>query len=174
MSLSCHRRSSQAGHLVVRELLGRYEIHGRLSEDDVLEAASEILLEKCRRHGVMSDPDAVKQFLQARLGGLDHERFDVLWLDTQHGLIAAETLADGTINQASVYPREVVKASLRHSASAVVFAHNHPSGLAEPSAADRVLTERLKQALALIEVRVIDHIVVSGTQSVSFSERGWL
>ncbi|MEC9358627.1 MAG: JAB domain-containing protein [Pseudomonadota bacterium] len=172
MSLSCHRRSS--GNLVIREMLGRYETHGRLSEADVLEAASDILLERCRRHGILQSPSTVKQYLQARLGGLESEQFDVLWLDNQHGLIAVETLSTGTIDGASVYPREVVKAALRHNAKAAVFSHNHPSGVAEPSAADRSLTERLRQALAVIDVRVLDHVVVSGTGCVAFSERGWL
>jgi DNA repair protein RadC len=174
MSTLHYRQPSSAGAIVVRELLGRYEIHGRLSEQDVLEAASEILLEKVRRQGVMDSPAAVKQFLQARLGSLDHERLEVLWLDSQRGLIAVETLAIGTLNQAPVYPREVVKAALRHNADAAVLAHNHPSGHAEPSGADRSITERLKQALGLIDVRVVDHLVVSATACVSFAERGWV
>lgn len=172
-TLRCHQPAT-AGALVVRELLGRYEIHGRLSEEDVLQAASEILLEKVRREGVMDRPETVKRFLQARLGSLDHERFEVLWMDSQHGLIAIETLSIGTLNQASVYAREVVKSALRHNAGAVVMAHNHPSGHAEPSAADRTLTERLKLALNLVEVRVLDHLVISATECVSFAERGWL
>lgn len=174
MSMSCHSQPSRAGALVVRELLGRYEIHGRLSEEDVLEAASDILLEKVRREGVLDRPETVKRFLQARLGNLDHERFEVLWLDAQHGLIAVETLSIGTLDQASVYAREVVKSALRHNAGSVVMAHNHPSGHAEPSGADRTLTERLTQALRLIDVRVLDHLVVSATECVSFAERGWL
>jgi len=174
MSTMHYRQPSEAGTLVVRELLGRYEIHGRLSAEDVLEAASEILLEKVRRQGVMDRPETVKQFLQARLGNLDHERFEVMWLDTQHGLIAVETLAVGTINEARVFPREVVKAALRQNANTAVLVHNHPSGHAEPSAADRALTERLKQALGLIDVRVLDHMVVSATEFVSFAERGWI
>jgi DNA repair protein RadC len=174
MSTLRYRQPSSAGALVVRELLGRYEIHGQLSEDDVLEAASEILLEKVRRQGVMDRPETVRQFLQARLGGLDHERMEVLWLDSQHQLIAVETLAIGTLNQATVFPREVVKAALRHNANSALLVHNHPSGRAEPSAADRSITERLKQALGLIDVRVIDHMVVSANESVSFAQRGWL
>ncbi len=174
MSTLNYRQPTSAGAIVVRELLGRYEIHGQLSEEDVLEAASEILLERVRRQGVMDRPETVKQFLQARLGSLEHERFEVLWLDTQHGLIAVETLATGTINEARVFPREVVKAALRQNANTAVLVHNHPSGHAEPSAADRVLTERLKQALGLVDVRVLDHLVVSATECVSFAERGWV
>jgi len=97
-----------------------------------------------------------------------------LWLDSQHGLIAVETLATGTINEARVFPREVVKAALRQNANTAVLVHNHPSGHAEPSAADRALTERLKQALGLIDVRILDHLVVSATECVSFAERGWV
>lgn len=174
MQTSGQRPPSGAGDLVVRELLGRYEVHGRLSTDDVLEAASEILLEKCRRLGVMNTPEMVKQFLQARLGSLDHERFEVLWLDTQHGLIAIETLAVGTIDRASVFPREVVKSALLHNASAAVLVHNHPSGHTEPSCSDRTLTERLKQSLGLIDVRVLDHMVVSAGGCLSFAEKCWL
>ena len=174
MSTLHYRQPASAGAIVVRELLGRYEIHGQLSEQDVLEAASEILLEKVRRQGVMDRPETVKQFLQARLGSLDHERFEVLWLDAQQGLISVETLAVGTINEARVFPREVVKAALQQNANTAVLVHNHPSGHAEPSAADRALTERLKQALGLIDVRVLDHLVVSATECVSFAERGWV
>ena len=174
MSTLHNSQPTSAGAIVVRELLGRYEIHGRLSEEDVLEAASEILLEKVRRQGVMDRPETVKQFLQARLGTLDHERFEVLWLDANQGLISVETLAVGTINEARVFPREVVKAALRQNANTAVLVHNHPSGHAERSAADRAVTKRLRQALELIDVRVLDHLVVSATECVSFAERGWV
>lgn len=174
MSMLHYRQPSTAGAIVVRELLGRYEIHGQLSEQDVLDAASEILLEQVRREGVLDSPKAVRKYLQSRLGGLDHERLEMLWLDSQRGLIAVETLAIGTLNQAPVFPREVVKSALRHNADAAVLAHNHPSGHAEPSAADRTITEQLKQALALIDVRVLDHLVVAATEAVSFAERGWV
>lgn len=169
-----NRRPIVTGPSLVRDTRGRYIIHGQLTDNDVLSTAATILLEKCQRLGVMNDPATVKRFLQARLGPLDCEHFDVLWLDSQHRLISVETLASGTIDSATVYPRIVVKAALRNNAAAAVLSHNHPSGCAEPSTADRLLTERLKQALSLIDVRVIDHFVVSAETSVSFAERGWL
>lgn len=171
---SRNRRPEAARPSLVRDTQGRYIVQGPLNDDEVLSAAAAILLEKCQRHGVMSSPSAVMQFLRNRLGTLDHERFECLWLDAQHRLIAVETLSTGTLDGATVYPREAVKAALRHNAAAVLFAHNHPSGHPEPSAADRALTERLKAALALIDIRVLDHLVVSAEGGVSFSERGWL
>jgi len=114
-------------------------------------------------------------FLRLHLAGLDHEVFFALWLDAQNRLIAAEELFRGTLTQTSVYPREVVKRALAHNAAAVVLAHNHPSGVAEPSAADGLLTRELKQALALVDVRVLDHFIVTGqAQPLSFAERGLL
>jgi DNA repair protein RadC len=106
--------------------------------------------------------------------GKEHECFVVLFLDSQHRLIVVEELFRGTIDGAAVYPREVVKAALRHNAAALVLSHNHPSGVAEPSAADRALTERLRSALAVVDVRTLDHVVVGGTAAVSFAERGWM
>ena len=110
----------------------------------------------------------------AQLRGKPHEVFAALFLDNQHRVLAYQELAQGTLDGAAVYAREVVKAALKHGAAAVIFAHNHPSGVAEPSAADRVLTEKLKQALALVEIRVLDHFIVGEGPPVSFAERGWL
>jgi len=169
-----NRRPDAVRPSLVRDTRGRYIVQGPLTEDTILSAAETILLERCRRLGVMSSPSAVMDFLRSRLGALDHERFECLWLDSQHRLIAVETLAIGTIDGAAVYPREAVKAALRHNAAAVLFAHNHPSGHPEPSAADRALTERLRVALAVIDIRVLDHLVVAAEGGVSFSERGWL
>jgi DNA repair protein RadC len=168
------RRPGAARPSLVRDTQGRYVVQGPLTDDSILSAAEAILLEKCQRLGVMSNPSAVLDFLRSRLGALDHERFECLWLDSQHRLIAIETLATGTLDGATVYPREAVKAALRHNAAAVLFAHNHPSGHPEPSAADRAVTERLKAALAVIDIRVLDHLVVSAEGGVSFSMRGWL
>jgi DNA repair protein RadC len=105
---------------------------------------------------------------------LEHELFIALFLDSQNRLIACEELFRGTLAQTSVYPREVVKAALRHNAAAVIFAHNHPSGIAEPSRADELLTAALKQALAVVDIRTIDHFIIAGTVAVSFAERGML
>lgn len=138
-----------------------------------LEMARRHLRERLRARDVLQDPAAVRDYLRARLRELPHEVFLALMLDNQHRVIECVELARGTIDGASVYPREVVQQSLSHRAAAVIFAHNHPSGVAEPSAADRALTARLKSALALVDIRVLDHFVV-GEEVVSFAERGWL
>lgn len=139
----------------------------------VLEMARRHLVENLKERSALKDPAAVREYLIAELRERDHEVFAALFLDNQHRTLAFEELARGTLDGASVYPREVVKAALKHGAAAVIFAHNHPSGVAEPSAADRVLTERLKAALALVDIRVLDHFVV-GEDVVSFAERGWI
>ncbi|UAN17699.1 RadC family protein [Enterobacter asburiae] len=117
---------------------------------------------------------AVRDWLRLQLAALEREAFTVLWLDNQHRLIAHDTLFLGTINSITVHPREVVKSGLKNNAAAAVLAHNHPSGEAEPSQADRLMTERLKQALDLVDIRLLDHLVVGGMDIVSFAERGWL
>lgn len=121
-----------------------------------------------------SNPKAVKDYLRLALGGRQQEVFMVLFLDSQNRLIASEELFHGTLTQTSVYPREVVKRALVHNAAAAMLAHNHPSGLTEPSQADRLLTTALQQALALVDIRVLDHIVVGEQEALSFAERGWL
>ncbi len=120
----------------------------------------------------VTSPGEVKSYLRLKMEPLEHEVFSVLFLDNKHGVIRFETLFRGTINAASVYPREVVKEALAVNAAAVVLCHNHPSGVAEPSLADRKITERLVKALALVDVRVLDHIVVGHGEMVSFAERG--
>ncbi len=139
----------------------------------VLTLARRHLLKDLEQRDALKDPRSVKAYLQSRLRESGHEVFAALLLDNQHRVIEYVELAQGTLDGASVYPREVVKAALRHGAAAVIFAHNHPSGVAEPSAADRVLTERLKAALALVDIRVLDHFVV-GEEVISFAERGWI
>ncbi|EAQ3105084.1 DNA repair protein RadC [Salmonella enterica subsp. enterica serovar Stanley] len=118
--------------------------------------------------------NAVRDWLRLHLAPLEREALLVLWLDNQHHLIAHDTLFLGTINTITVHPREVVKAGLKHNAAAAVLAHNHPSGEPEPSKADQRITERLKQALDLVDIRLLDHLVVGGMEITSFSERGWL
>ncbi|NGY06665.1 RadC family protein [Solimonas terrae] len=140
----------------------------------VLELARRHLAEELQRGDGLNDPLAAERFLRARLRDLDHEVFAALFLDAQHRVLAFEVLAQGTLDGAAVYPREVVKAALRHRAAALIFAHNHPSGVVEPSAADRALTERLRQALATIDVRVLDHLVIGEGAPASFAARGWL
>jgi DNA repair protein RadC len=140
----------------------------------VLELARRHLAEELQRGDALSDPLAAERFLRARLRDLDHEVFAALFLDAQHRVLSFEVLARGTIDGAAVYPREVVKAALRHRAAALIFAHNHPSGVVEPSAADRVLTERLRQALATVDIRVLDHLVIGEGSPASFAARGWI
>ena len=139
-----------------------------------LEIARRVLAEGLPSRHALSDPGATRRYLSAWLRDRDREVFAALFLDSQHRVLAAEELSHGTLDAASVYPREVVKRALAVRAAAVIFAHNHPSGVSEPSSADRLLTERLKQALALIDVRVLDHFVVGEGAPTSFAERGWL
>ena len=140
----------------------------------VLEIARRHLGELLAEPTGLKDPGQARDFLRARLRDLPHEVFAALFLDSQHRVLAFEVLAQGTLNAASVYPREVVKTALRHNAAALIFAHNHPSGVAEPSPAGRSLTTRLKDALGLVDIRVLDHFVVGEGAPVSFAERGWL
>ncbi|MFT4047198.1 MAG: DNA repair protein RadC [Solimonas sp.] len=140
----------------------------------VLELARRHLAEELQQGEALNDPLAAERFLRARLRDLDHEVFAALFLDARHRVLAFETLAHGTLDGAAVYPREVVKAALRHRAAALIFAHNHPSGAVEPSEADRVLTEKLRHALATVDVRVLDHLVIGEGAPASFAAHGWL
>lgn len=140
----------------------------------IFEMSRRALLEEMRERDVLTSPQAVRQYLSLKIGTLPREVFMGIFLDAQHRVLAIEELFSGTLTQASVYPREVVKSALHHNAAAMIFAHNHPSGVAEPSQADHTLTEALQAALKLIDIRVLDHFVVAGNQVVSFSERGWL
>ena len=180
---------------LARELVGRFGSLNRMfsaSQDElsavhgmgpakyvqlqaVLEMSRRALTEEMKQSDTLNTPGAVRDFLRLQLAGLAHEVFFALWLDAQNRLIAAEELFSGTLTQTSVYPREVVKKALWHNAAAVVLAHNHPSGVSEPSSADQHLTRELKQALALVDVRVLDHFIVAGaSQPLSFAERGLL
>ena len=138
----------------------------------VLELARRALAQQLTQKPLFNTPQAVRDYLQLQLGGLHHEVFAVLFLDSQHRLIALEEMFRGTLTQTSVYPREVVKQALTLNASSVVLAHNHPSGTAQPSRADEALTHTLKAALALVDVRVLDHFVVTASQAVSMAELG--
>ncbi len=141
----------------------------------VLEMARRALAESMKERDAFSNPSAVRDYLRLHLSSLLHEVFFALWLDSQNRLLVAEELFRGTLASTSVYPREVVKRALAHNAAAVVFAHNHPSGVAEPSSADEMLTRSLKQSLALVDVRVLDHFIVAGQAlPLSFAERGLL
>ncbi|HJV82305.1 RadC family protein [Noviherbaspirillum sp.] len=138
----------------------------------VMELARRSLTEELRMGEVLSSPQAVRQYLQLMLANKPYESFAVLFLDVKNRLLAAEELFRGTLTQTSVYPREVVKAALAHNAASIILAHNHPSGTPEPSMADRTLTEALKQALALVDIRVLDHFIVAGKQVYSFAVHG--
>jgi DNA repair protein RadC len=146
-----------------------------MTEDNIIDKALSILKERIRTPGVsISSPDDTIRYLTLKLAECEHEKFCVMFLDNRHRLIAFKEMFHGTIDGASVHPREVVKLALQFNAAAVVFSHNHPSGDPEPSRADKQLTGRLVDALALIDIRVIDHIIIGGIQSVSFAGRGLL
>jgi len=140
----------------------------------VLEVARRCLHEQLRSGSALATPASVRDYLRLALGAREHEVFVALLLDAQHRVLRIDELFRGTLTQTSVYPREVVKAALAANAAAVIFAHNHPSGVAQPSQADELLTRQLKEALALVEVKVLDHFIVAGNQCLSFAERGLL
>ncbi|EKF9988748.1 DNA repair protein RadC [Vibrio cholerae] len=140
----------------------------------VLEMTQRYLAETLKRGDALTSPQQTKLYLSSVLRDRQREAFYILFLDNQHRVIRDEILFEGTIDAASVYPREVVKRALHHNAAAVILAHNHPSGVAEPSQADRRITERLRDALGLVEIRVLDHFVVGDGEVVSFAERGWI
>ena len=193
--LAIFLRTGVAGRSAVdlaRELLARFGGLRRLLEADrggfcsqrglgaakyaqlqaVLEMARRHLLEGLQRGDILTSPADTRRYLTARLRGHPQEVFACLFLDSRHRVIACEDLFHGTIDGASVHPREVVRRCLQHNAAAVILAHNHPSGVAEPSDADRRLTRRLRDALALIDVRVLDHLVIGDGEAMSFAERG--
>lgn len=146
--------------------------------DQLLVCARELLLrqalKKCQSSSGIDSPQAAREYLKLYFSGREAEAFVVVFLDTHHRVLGVEEMFRGTLTQTSVYPREIVKRALWHNAGAVLLAHNHPSGLAEPSRADEMLTQTLKASLSLVDVRVIDHVVVAGASCVSFAERGLL
>lgn len=143
-----------------------------MTESHILAAAEDILRLRLERQGVIKTPRDAASFLRMRLGHLPHEEFHVLWLDTRHRVLAAERLFNGTVDGTAVHAREVVRRALEINASAAVLAPNHPSGVSEPSSSDLLITEELKNALGLIGVRLLDHIIVSAGATVSLAERG--
>ncbi|MFU2070960.1 RadC family protein [Bordetella hinzii] len=163
--------SSFDSSLLVRDAHGRYL---PAPADTILEAARQVIDQKMQRGTPFDAPATVKSYLRTKLAGFEHEVFAVLFLDSRHRLIDYTEMFRGTIDSAEVHPREVVKEALRCNAAAVILSHNHPSGDPTPSAADRALTARLKQALGLVDVRVLDHVVVAGDSTASFAERGWI
>ncbi|MBM1193991.1 RadC family protein [Pseudomonas weihenstephanensis] len=140
----------------------------------VLEMGRRHLAERLRRDSALESPQAVRDYLKALLRHEPHEVFGCLFMDSKHRMLAFEVLFRGSIDSASVYPRQVVKRALGHNAAAVIFCHNHPSGITDPSEADRTLTQRLTEALDLIEVRVLDHFIVGDGEPLSMVEHGWM
>ena len=163
--------TSDARELSARRGLGRAKAAQLLAS---AELARRCLREEIRARDAMESPQAVRDYLRLCLARTDREVFLALMLDAQNRVMASEELFHGTLTQTSVYPREVVKCALRHNAAAVIFAHNHPSGIAEPSHADELLTRTLKSSLALVDVQVLDHFIVAGGKTLSFAERGLL
>jgi DNA repair protein RadC len=178
---------------LARELLGRFRtISALLSAGPALlqikglgsaktaqfaaaiELARRSLQDQLKERAALTSPGAVRDYLRLALSRREEEVFVCIWLDAQHKVIEIKEAFTGTLTQTSVYPREIVKAALARNAAAVIFAHNHPSGVAQPSQADELLTRNLKEALALVEVKVLDHFIVAGNQAISFAERGLL
>lgn len=139
-----------------------------------LELACRYLWQQSKDLVALEGPSATRRFLKSQFARYRHEVFACIWLDSQHRILGFDEMFRGTIDGAAVYPREVVKEALRRNAAAIIIAHNHPSGVAEPSLADKSITEKLKQALALVDVRLLDHLVVGQEEVVSFVERGFL
>ena len=144
------------------------------TDEEILDAAREILASKVRRGRPLTSPRHTREYLRLSLASLQHEVFAILFLDNRHRVIEFAPLFRGTVDGASVHPREVVKEALARNAAAVILAHNHPSGIAEPSQADELITSRVKDALALVDIRVLDHFIVTGDAIISFAERGLL
>jgi DNA repair protein RadC len=143
-------------------------------DSEIIEAALKILSKRMSRGSLLSSPKAARDYLALRFGNVEQEVFSAIYLTKRHQVIACEELFRGTVDGASVHPRIVVKQALRHNAAAMLISHNHPSGQVEPSQADEMITQRLKEALALIDVRLVDHIITSGGSTLSMAERGLL
>lgn len=160
---------------IVRDLLGNYHLGHTLTDDDILRAASAVIEQQWAVRGAtMSNPSSCADYLKLRLGAYPHEVFAAMFLDNRHRVLAYEELFRGTIDACSVHPREVLRRCLHHNAAAIVIAHNHPSGNSEPSSADRAITRCLNDALAYIDVRLLDHFVVGSGTPTSLAKRGWL
>ena len=150
------------------------EQHNGISESQILVWAESILEARFKRSNYITSPSHTREYLNVTLADKEREVFCMIYLDSQHGIIDFEILFHGTIDAASVYPREVVKSALKHNAAAIILAHNHPSGSPEPSRADRQITDQIVTALKTVDINVIDHLIVGGTQSISFAELGLL
>lgn len=166
---------SHSKKVFVKESGGLYRATQPLSPDDIIQKAREISARRFQRGtDALGSPDKVRDYLSLHLGSLEHEEFWGIFLDNRHRVIARECLFAGTIDGCAVYPREVIKRVLRHNAAALIFAHNHPSGLAKPSDADIAITKKLSDALLHIDVRVLDHLIVGSEEQTSLAEQGLL
>jgi len=163
-------QSMQGSPLYVRSKLRRYKV---ANADEIIEAARVVAGQRLLRGASFTNPAESGRFFIDKLGGLEREVFAAVFLDTRHRLIEYRELFQGTIDGAEVHPREVVRIALRCNAAAAILTHNHPSGDVTPSAADRAVTARLRQALALVDIRLLDHIIVGGQQSLSMASQGW-
>ena len=161
--------SSPSSVLLVRDVAGDYR---QVDADEVLQVAQQVLLGRVRGSDVLVSPQAVRDYLRVRLGGLEHEVFAVVHLDAQNRVIDYVEMFRGTVSQTSVYPREVVREAMMRNSAAMLLVHNHPSGSTQPSRADEALTQTLKTALSLVDVRVLDHLIVAGSDILSMAERG--
>jgi DNA repair protein RadC len=145
-----------------------------LTVQDIMDMAVELVEQRFQRGNPLGSPNETRAFLKIKFHGYEHEVFGAIFLDSQHNVLAFDLMFRGTIDSATIYPREVVKEALAYNAAAVIFVHNHPSGSAEPSEADKRITQRLVNALTVLDIRVLDHLVVGGVDVVSFAERGLL
>ena len=159
---------------IVRDLLGNYTLSHTTTDEDILSAAEQILEQRLMRLDTLSSPGDCARFLKAKLSGYLHEVFGCIFLDTRNRVIAFEELFRGTIDGCSVHPREVLRRALHWNAACVIFSHNHPSGNTSESQADIQITRDLKTALALIDVRVLDHFIVGAGEPMSMAQRGWV
>jgi DNA repair protein RadC len=171
LSFSFNSSVSFDSSLMVRDERGLYHV---ASADQILSAARQAIEQKFQRGIACTSPAMIKEYLCAKLAAMDHEVFAVMLMDNQNCLIEYVEMFHGSINQAAVYPREVVKLALKHNAAAMIVSHNHPSGSAEPSEADKMMTQTLQKALALVDVRLLDHVIVAGGTTASFAQRGLL
>jgi len=173
MSKNINNRDHTHG-IFIRNEQGLYHVQGTVRAEDIIGTAAELIYEDLASREALTKPTDAAQFFQLRLAKETNECFSALFLDNRHRVLSFETLFTGTIDGAAVYPRVVIQRAMALNAAAVIFSHNHPSGDCEPSEADRSITVRLRDALALLDVRVLDHLVVSRSGWASLAERGWI
>ena len=159
-------------HGFIKETDGSYTLSRAINNEDILSAAREILGRRFRRGKALTNAQASSDYLISQIAHLEHEVFLIVFLDNKHQILATEIMFQGTIDGASVYPREVVKRALQLNSAALILSHNHPSGNFNPSQADKAITQKLVDALKLVEIRILDHLIVAGTETYSFAEHG--